>query len=100
MSSWKVETRAHRERAQPRGRARLGLLEKHADYKKRADAHHSKAARLRSMKLKAEMRNPDEFYFGMVKSQTSVSTPPISARTKQEHAPSRFASGWRAQAVC
>lgn len=79
MSSWKVETRAHRERAQPKGRARMGLLEKHGDYKKRAVAHHKKADRLRSMKLKAEMRNPDEFYFGMVHTKTKVRAGPISA---------------------
>lgn len=60
------------ERSQPLKRQRFGLLEKHADYVKRARDFHSKEDRLNKMKEKAEGRNKDEFYFGMIKSRTSV----------------------------
>ena len=74
MSSWKnaVQRREHRERAQPRARAGLGLLEKHKDYKLRAKNFHSKEKRLASMRGKAALRNPDEFYFRMVSTETKV----------------------------
>ena len=41
------------------------ILEKKKDYQKRAKVFHSKENRIRAMKEKASMRNPDEFYFGM-----------------------------------
>jgi len=84
MSSWKVETRAHQERSQPKARSKFGLLEKAQDYKKRAAAHHRKDKRIQSMKLKAEFKNPDEFYFGMVNAQTKVSSQ-HSRRTILKH---------------
>ncbi|BAM83200.1 similar to U3 snoRNP component Utp11p [Cyanidioschyzon merolae strain 10D] len=59
--------RTHRERAQPRGRAKLGLLEKHRDYVERARAYHSKQQRLKALQQRAEFRNPDEFYFKMLR---------------------------------
>ena len=51
-------------------RAKLGLLEKHGDYKARADDHHRKQATLASLRRKAEQRNPDEFYFAMERQKT------------------------------
>lgn len=58
--------RTHRERAQPRGRERLGLLEKHKDYVLRAKDYQRKKAHLHLLKEKARNRNPDEFYFKMI----------------------------------
>lgn len=64
-----VKRITHKERAQPRARAHLGLLEKKQDYKKRAVDYQQKRERLQAMKLRADMRNPDEFYMGMHNSQ-------------------------------
>lgn len=64
-----LNTREHKERAQPSARAHLGLLEKHKDYKKRADDYHSKEKRITALRRRAAMRNPDEFHHGMIKSQ-------------------------------
>ncbi|KAK1411016.1 hypothetical protein QVD17_37560 [Tagetes erecta] len=65
-----VQTRAHKERAQPKERRRFGLLEKHKDYVIRAKAFHKKEDYLQKLKEKAAFRNPDEFYFKMVNSKT------------------------------
>ncbi len=62
--------RAHRERSQPAARAKLGLLEKHKDYKERSKNYHMKEKTLKTLALKASMKNPDEFYFGMVGDKT------------------------------
>ncbi|ATY63622.1 U3 snoRNP-associated Utp11 [Cordyceps militaris] len=68
MSSMRnaVDRRVHRERAQPLERRRLGLLEKHKDYSKRAKDYNQKKAQLKSLRAKAADRNEDEFYFGMM----------------------------------
>ncbi|CAI5943088.1 unnamed protein product, partial [Closterium sp. NIES-64] len=60
-----VKRKAHKERAQPVARRRLGLLEKHKDYVLRAKDFHRKEDAIRTMREKAAMRNPDEFYFKM-----------------------------------
>ncbi|CAI5464193.1 unnamed protein product [Closterium sp. Yama58-4] len=60
-----VKRKAHKERAQPLARRRLGLLEKHKDYVLRARDFHRKEDAIRAMREKAAMRNPDEFYFKM-----------------------------------
>ncbi|KAJ7675388.1 u3 small nucleolar RNA-associated protein 11 [Mycena rosella] len=65
-----VHRRNHKERSQLAHRARLGILEKHADYVKRARDYHSKQDRLTRLKQKVAERNKDEFYFSMSK-QTS-----------------------------
>ena len=57
--------REHQERSQPKARKRLGLLEKHKDYVQRARNFNTKEKRIKIMKLKAALRNPDEFYFKM-----------------------------------
>lgn len=65
-----MTTRTYRERAQPAGRKRVGLLEKKKDYSLRAKNFNSKKQRLHEMQLKARNRNPDEFYFKMNSSKT------------------------------
>lgn len=62
--------RSHKERAQPLKRRKLGLLEKHSDYVKRARNYASKRDRIRALERKASERNPDEFNFGMINSKT------------------------------
>ncbi|SNX84126.1 related to UTP11 - subunit of U3-containing small subunit processome complex [Melanopsichium pennsylvanicum] len=65
-----VHRRNHKERSQPVGRAKLGLLEKHKDYVLRAKDHHKKRDMLKRLSEKAAMRNKDEFYFGMINTST------------------------------
>ena len=59
--------RTNYERSQPAHRKKLGLLQKHKDYVKRARDYNTKKESLREMKEKASLRNPDEFYFHMEK---------------------------------
>ncbi|KAI0532247.1 small-subunit processome [Xylaria digitata] len=62
-----VNRRVHRERDQLQDRKnRYGLLEKHKDYRLRAQDHNRKKTQLKALKKKAEDRNEDEFYFGML----------------------------------
>jgi U3 small nucleolar RNA-associated protein 11 len=67
-----LHRRNHKERSQLSHRSRLGILEKHADYVKRARDYHSKQDRLTRLRQKAAERNKDEFYFSMVKERTQV----------------------------
>lgn len=69
MTKKVFHSREHRERAQPANRSRLGLLEKKKDYVLRARDFQSKKKRLQAMKVKAAYKNPDEFYFGMIKNR-------------------------------
>jgi U3 small nucleolar RNA-associated protein 11 len=72
MSFVKDLQRAHKERAQPRARQRYGLLEKKKDYKLRATDYKKKQTVLQNLRKKAANRNPDEFYFKMIRSKTEV----------------------------
>jgi hypothetical protein len=60
-----IKREAHKERAQLPSRARLGQLEKHKDYVKRAKRRHDKVKKLTELKRAAAHRNPDEFNIKM-----------------------------------
>ena len=95
MSSLKnlVKTRTYRERSQPKARAKLGMLEKHKDYKLRAVDFHRKEDALKKMKEKAALKNPDEFYFNMVRTkQVGVGLGLGSARSRRRRHPARRAA--------
>ena len=68
-----IGVRVHKERGQPLKRKKYGLLEKHKDYKVRAEDYHRKQKVLKSLHRKAELRNEDEFYFSMEHLQMQVS---------------------------
>ncbi|XP_057960550.1 probable U3 small nucleolar RNA-associated protein 11 isoform X2 [Malania oleifera] len=65
-----IKRRAYKERSQPESRKKFGLLEKHKDYVVRAKAFHKKEEALMRLKEKAAFRNPDAFYFKMIKTRT------------------------------
>ncbi|KAG1468917.1 hypothetical protein G6F56_003559 [Rhizopus delemar] len=65
-----VQRRNHKERGQIASREKFGLLEKKKDYLLRAKDYHSKQNRLKALKEKALFRNPDEFYFKMINTET------------------------------
>ncbi|KAL2456132.1 Uncharacterized protein Adt_46929 [Abeliophyllum distichum] len=48
---------------------KFGILEKHKDYVQRARAYHQKEQTIQKLKEKAAFRNPDEFYFKMIKTK-------------------------------
>lgn len=64
-----IPRRAHRERAQPAGRKKFGLLEKHKDYIERSKDYKKKKNFIKVLKSKAAERNSDEFYYKMHNSQ-------------------------------
>ncbi|KRX02490.1 hypothetical protein PPERSA_11830 [Pseudocohnilembus persalinus] len=61
--------RKYRERAQLESRNGLGLLEKKKDYKQRAVHYHKKEDKMNKLRLKAALKNPDEYYHKMKKSR-------------------------------
>lgn len=63
-----VHKRVHLERQQPKARQRLGYLEKHKDYIKRAKNFHQKEDTIKLLHRKAYFKNEDEFAFGMASS--------------------------------
>src|SRR5689334_19407444 len=67
-----IHRRNHKERSQLTSRAKLGLLEKHADYVKRARDYHAKKDALHRLQRKAADKNKDEFYFSMTHQTTKV----------------------------
>lgn len=66
-----VQRRNHKERAQPHSRQKWGILEKHKDYALRAQDHNVKKRKIKDLREKAATRNEDEFYFGMLSTQSS-----------------------------
>jgi len=63
-----VKRKIHKERAS----VKRGFLERHKDYKERAKDYHRKDDTLRSLKEKAALKNPDEFFMQMNSNQTKV----------------------------
>eukprot|EP01126_Amoeba_proteus_P030206 TRINITY_DN2992_c0_g1_i2.p1 TRINITY_DN2992_c0_g1~~TRINITY_DN2992_c0_g1_i2.p1 ORF type:complete len:195 (-),score=46.25 TRINITY_DN2992_c0_g1_i2:556-1140(-) len=59
----------HKERSQPQHRQKLGFLEKKKDYRVRAKNFHKRERAIKKLQEKAALKNPDEFNFGMIKSQ-------------------------------
>jgi U3 small nucleolar RNA-associated protein 11 len=66
-----VKRICHKERGQLASRKNLGLLEKHSDYKERANDYKKKKSFIKHLRKKAKDRNPDEFYYKMNSSQVS-----------------------------
>ncbi|CAM9538676.1 unnamed protein product [Ascophyllum nodosum] len=75
----------HKERAQPASRRKLGLLEKHKDYVLRARNYGKKKDRMQALKLKAAMKNPDEFYFAMHRKKTNKGVHELDGAEKLPH---------------
>ncbi|KAL9237125.1 hypothetical protein vseg_011711 [Gypsophila vaccaria] len=65
-----VPKRPYKERSQLASRKKFGHLEKHKDYVVRAEAFHKKEEMLQKLREKAANKNPDEFYFRMIRSKT------------------------------
>ncbi|XP_023535290.1 probable U3 small nucleolar RNA-associated protein 11 isoform X2 [Cucurbita pepo subsp. pepo] len=63
-----IRSRLYKKRARPHSRRHFGLFEKHRDYVKRAKAYQKKEAT--KLEGKTAFRNPDEFYFKMIKTRT------------------------------
>lgn len=61
-----VHRRVHKERHQPAARKRLGYLEKHKDYVKRAKDFHKKQDHVKRLERKAFFKNEDEFAYSML----------------------------------
>ncbi|XP_070620682.1 probable U3 small nucleolar RNA-associated protein 11 [Erythrolamprus reginae] len=85
----KSRQRAHLERGQPSSRGALGLLEKKADYRLRAADFHRKRDALRALRRRAQEKNPDEFYFRMIRAPLQdgvhvVSRPEAASTPEQQ----------------
>ncbi|KAL3316674.1 UTP11-like, U3 small nucleolar ribonucleoprotein, partial [Cichlidogyrus casuarinus] len=61
----KRNARVHKERAQPQNRKKFGILPKKTDFIKRSRDYQAKESKLRELRIKSMMKNPDEFYFSM-----------------------------------
>lgn len=64
-----VKRITHKERRQPQHREHLGILQKKKDYRVRATVYHRQQDRIHRAQEAANLRNPDEFYFGMHNAQ-------------------------------
>ena len=67
-----IPRRKYRERSQPEARQHLGILEKKKDYKARAVNYHRKQDKLNRLRLKAGLKNEEEFNFKMIKGKEKV----------------------------
>lgn len=79
-----VKRKTHKERSQPASRKHLGLLEKHSDYKLRADNYHKRAKALKILSRKAAEKNEDEFYFGMTNTVAGKLEGPAGSSSKHK----------------
>lgn len=61
----KMVQRKYRERSQPEWRKKKGFLEKKIDYQRRSKVFNKKKDMLKILNTKAQLKNPDEFYFKM-----------------------------------
>ncbi|KAI3656360.1 hypothetical protein MP638_001237 [Amoeboaphelidium occidentale] len=73
----------HLERSQPEARKKFGLLEKKKDYKLRAKNYAKKKETLSILAKKAQLKNEDEFYHGMIRSQINKDGELVKDRTQQ-----------------
>ena len=64
-----IPKRKYRERSQPAWRKGKGFLEKHQDYVKRAKRHHMVEDQMNTLRIKAALKNADEFNHKMIRSQ-------------------------------
>eukprot|EP00922_Rhytidocystis_sp_ex-Travisia-forbesii_P069403 GHVS01103557.1.p1 GENE.GHVS01103557.1~~GHVS01103557.1.p1 ORF type:complete len:219 (+),score=56.44 GHVS01103557.1:59-715(+) len=73
--------RVHLERHQPERRKKLGLLEKHKDYVKRAKEQHKREDLLKKLHEKARQKNAAEFNFKMLGAVTKEKGIVMSGRS-------------------
>lgn len=78
-----VHKRVHLERPQPTKRHKLGYLEKHKDYVKRAKDFHRKEDTIKKLQRKAYFKNEDEFAFAMKSNFTKGGK--MKANVKDSH---------------
>ena len=71
------------ERSQLGARTHMGLLEKKKDYKIRSADYHRKENAIKALKVKAEFRNPDEFYHKMISSSTKKGVHEVKQRVEK-----------------
>ena len=64
-----IPKRKYRERDQAEWRQNKGHLEKKQDYVKRAKSYHKKEDMIQNLRLKASLKNPEEFYHKMINSK-------------------------------
>lgn len=85
MSSFRkaAPRRTHKERSQLGARTHMGLLEKKKDYKIRSADYHRKENAIKALKVKAEFRNPDEFYHKMISSSTKKGVHEVKQRVEK-----------------
>lgn len=61
--------KTYKERGQIKSRKKMGFLEKRKDYLLRARDYQKKKKAVKILREKAYLKNPDEFYFKMIKKE-------------------------------